>query len=84
MSYTSHRFPINIFGSDASVRRWRVTDSNHSLFTRDNPVVNPTKIKARCVEPMDCLPVAKQPEGPVWTGEIKLDGWRMELLKARR
>jgi bifunctional non-homologous end joining protein LigD len=30
---------------------------------------------------MDCLPVAKLPEGPAWTWEIKLDGWRMEAVK---
>jgi bifunctional non-homologous end joining protein LigD len=30
---------------------------------------------------MECLPVAKLPEGEVWTWEIKLDGWRMEVVK---
>jgi bifunctional non-homologous end joining protein LigD len=39
------------------------------------------KIKARFVESMECLPVAKLPEGPLWTWEIKLDGWPMEIVK---
>jgi bifunctional non-homologous end joining protein LigD len=43
--------------------------------------VSAGKIKARFIEPMDCLPVAKLPEAPIWTWEIKLDGWRMEVVK---
>jgi bifunctional non-homologous end joining protein LigD len=31
---------------------------------------------------MECLPVAKLPEGKDWTWEIKLDGWRMEAVKS--
>jgi bifunctional non-homologous end joining protein LigD len=30
---------------------------------------------------MDCLPVSKLPEGPEWTYEIKLDGYRLEAVK---
>jgi bifunctional non-homologous end joining protein LigD len=30
---------------------------------------------------MECLPVAKLPQGAIWTWEIKLDGWRMEVVK---
>jgi ATP-dependent DNA ligase len=30
---------------------------------------------------MECLPVTKLPEGAMWTWEIKLDGWRMEVVK---
>src|SRR4051794_11015808 len=30
---------------------------------------------------MECLPVPKLPEGAIWTWEIKLDGWRMEVVK---
>jgi ATP-dependent DNA ligase len=29
------------------------------------------------IETMDCLPVSKLPEGPKWTYEIKLDGYRL-------
>jgi DNA ligase D-like protein (predicted ligase) len=43
--------------------------------------VSAGKIKARFLEPMDCLPVAKLPEGADWSWEIKLDGWRMEVVK---
>jgi hypothetical protein len=43
--------------------------------------VNAGKIKAQFIEPMECLPVSKLPEGTMWTWEIKLDGWRMEVVK---
>ena len=32
---------------------------------------------------MDCLPVPKVPEGEDWTYEIKLDGYRLEAIKAQ-
>ena len=32
--------------------------------------------EAAFIEPMECLAVAKLPEGPVWIYEIKLDGYR--------
>jgi len=34
------------------------------------------------IETMDCLPVAKLPEGPGWTYEIKLDGYRLEVVQS--
>jgi DNA ligase D-like protein (predicted ligase) len=37
--------------------------------------------KLKFIESMECLPVAKLPEGPEWTYEIKLDGYRLEILK---
>jgi ATP-dependent DNA ligase len=30
---------------------------------------------------MECLPVPKLPQGPEWTYEIKLDGYRLEAVK---
>jgi ATP-dependent DNA ligase len=39
------------------------------------------KVKATFIEIMDCLPVTAPPEGPEWTYEIKLDGYRLEALK---
>jgi bifunctional non-homologous end joining protein LigD len=33
------------------------------------------------IESMECLPVTKLPEGPPWTYEIKLDGYRLEAVK---
>jgi DNA ligase D-like protein (predicted ligase) len=30
---------------------------------------------------MECLPVTKVPEGPEWTYELKLDGFRLEAVK---
>jgi ATP-dependent DNA ligase len=35
------------------------------------------------IETMDCLPVAKLPDGPEWTYEIKLDGYRLEAVKSK-
>lgn len=35
-----------------------------------------SKRKAEFIEPMDCAPVSKLPEGSQWVFEIKLDGYR--------
>jgi ATP-dependent DNA ligase len=40
------------------------------------------KTKAAFVEPMDCLPVPKLPEGSQWVWEIKLDGYRAVAVKS--
>jgi ATP-dependent DNA ligase len=40
------------------------------------------KTKAGFVEPMDCLPVSKLPEGSQWVWEIKLDGYRAVAVKS--
>ena len=32
------------------------------------------------IEPMECLLVSKLPEGPDWTYEVKLDGYRVQAL----
>lgn len=32
---------------------------------------------ARFIEPMECLPVERIPEGDLWTYELKLDGYRL-------
>lgn len=37
--------------------------------------------KADFIESMECLPVTKLPEGPEWSYEIKLDGYRLEAVK---
>ncbi|HTF42856.1 MAG TPA: non-homologous end-joining DNA ligase [Terriglobales bacterium] len=37
--------------------------------------------RAVFIETMDCMPVSKLPEGPEWTYEIKLDGYRLEAVK---
>src|ERR1700712_5696051 len=34
------------------------------------------------IQPMECLPVPKVPEGPEWTYELKLDGYRLEVVRA--
>jgi DNA ligase D-like protein (predicted ligase) len=39
--------------------------------------------QAAFIETMDCLPVTKLPEGPNWTYEIKLDGYRLEAVKSQ-
>ena len=37
--------------------------------------------EAGFIEPMECLPVAKIPEGPDWSYELKLDGYRLEAVR---
>jgi ATP-dependent DNA ligase len=37
---------------------------------------------AHFIEPMECLPVDKIPEGDLWTYELKLDGYRLVAVKA--
>ena len=44
--------------------------------------MNIQKFKARFVEPMLSLAVAKLPEGPEWTYELKFDGYRALGLKS--
>jgi DNA ligase D-like protein (predicted ligase) len=36
------------------------------------------------IETMDCLGVKELPQGPEWTYEIKLDGYRVEVLKSAK
>jgi ATP-dependent DNA ligase len=40
------------------------------------------KTKAAFVEPIECLPVSKLPEGSQWLWEIKLDGYRAVAVKS--
>jgi ATP dependent DNA ligase domain len=47
-----------------------------------DPLRSLPKTKAGFVEPMDCVPVAKLPEGPGWVWEIKLDGYRAIAVKS--
>jgi DNA ligase D-like protein (predicted ligase) len=37
---------------------------------------------ARFLECMECLPVPRVPEGPQWSFEFKLDGYRLEAVKS--
>jgi ATP-dependent DNA ligase len=42
------------------------------------------KEAASFIETMDCLPVSKLPDGPGWTYEIKLDDYRLEIVRKGR
>src|ERR1700727_205933 len=42
------------------------------------------KKAAGFIDTMDCLPVSRLPEGPEWTYEIKLDGYRLEAVRTGR
>jgi DNA ligase D-like protein (predicted ligase) len=42
------------------------------------------KQAASFIETMDCLPVSKLPDGPEWTYEIKLDGYRLDVVRKSR
>ncbi len=37
---------------------------------------------ASFIEAMECLPVVNLPEGPLWSYELKLDGYRVEVVRA--
>lgn len=39
--------------------------------------------KVAFVEPMECIPIAQLPQGPEWSYEIKLDGFRLEAVKEK-
>jgi DNA ligase D-like protein (predicted ligase) len=47
-----------------------------------DPLSSLPRTKAVFVEPMDCLPVPKLPEGSQWLWEIKLDGYRAVAVKS--
>ena len=38
--------------------------------------------RASFIESMECLLVPTVPEGPEWTYEIKLDGYRLEAVRS--
>src|ERR1700736_1400921 len=40
------------------------------------------RLRAGFIEPMQCLPVAKLPEGPQWQYEVKFDGYRALGIKS--
>jgi ATP-dependent DNA ligase len=42
------------------------------------------KTKAAFISPMECALVAKLPEGPAWTYEVKLDSYRAVAVKTSR
>ena len=48
---------------------------------KTTPAKRKLPVKAAFIESMECLPVTKLPEGPEWTYEIKLDGYRLEAVK---
>lgn len=43
----------------------------------------PLAKRASFIECMECLPVSTLPEGPLWTYEVKLDGYRLEAAFAK-
>jgi DNA ligase D-like protein (predicted ligase) len=46
-----------------------------------NKIPSPER-SAVFIESMECLPVPNVPEGPEWTYEIKLDGYRLEAVRS--
>ena len=51
-------------------------------MSRVNRVASLPKRRADFIEPMDCAPVSKLPDGLQWVFEIKLDGYRAIAVKA--
>jgi DNA ligase D-like protein (predicted ligase) len=42
---------------------------------------SPSHQAARFIEPMECLPISKLPDGPQWIWEVKIDGYRAIAVK---
>jgi DNA ligase D-like protein (predicted ligase) len=42
---------------------------------------SPSHKAARFIEPMECLPISKLPDGPQWIWEVKIDGYRAIAVK---
>jgi ATP-dependent DNA ligase len=40
------------------------------------------KVPVAFIETMDCLPVSELPEGKDWSYELKLDGYRLEVVRS--
>jgi bifunctional non-homologous end joining protein LigD len=49
-------------------------------MTKDKKKASP---RVGFIESMECLTVSKLPEGPDWSYEIKLDGYRLEAVKTK-
>jgi len=52
------------------------------LTSHNTQILDSGMAKAHCLKPMDCLAVTKLPEGPQWSYELKLDGYRMQAIKS--
>src|ERR1700732_3589555 len=52
------------------------TGATATLIVVGKTIKRPSRHPAHFVEPMQCLAVAKLPEGPDWEYEIKFDGYR--------
>jgi hypothetical protein len=63
-------------------RSFRAASAIGSLPMPADQLRSLPKTKAAYVEPMDCLPVPKLPEGSQWLWEIKLDGYRAVAVKS--
>jgi bifunctional non-homologous end joining protein LigD len=50
---------------------------------RTTPLSSLPHRKAEFIEPMECALVSSLPEGPQWTYEAKLDGYRSIGVKGR-
>jgi ATP-dependent DNA ligase len=54
----------------------------YSESLHEEPGLPKYRRTARFIEPMECLPLEKIPEGNEWTYELKLDGYRMIAVKS--
>jgi DNA ligase D-like protein (predicted ligase) len=55
-----------------------------SLRSKADTALKSSKKDASFIEPMECLPVPKIPEGPLWVYEVKLDGYRAIAVNAKQ
>jgi DNA ligase D-like protein (predicted ligase) len=68
----------------------KTTKTRHApkASPKGSPTASPKRLTtaspqshARFIESMECLPVTKLPQGPEWSYEIKLDGFRLSAVK---
>src|ERR1700740_251192 len=70
---------------DANRKRMRAGRWECFHFFRSNELpVMVQKSGVGFIETMDCLSVSKLPEGPEWTYELKLDGYRLEAVRGEK
>jgi DNA ligase D-like protein (predicted ligase) len=77
-------FQVRLVRSESSATRIWICGFGLLLFApmSAKPLRSFPKMTATFLEPMDCLPVPKLPEGSQWLWEIKLDGYRAVAVKS--
>jgi ATP-dependent DNA ligase len=68
------------FNHDLPCKLEAITSAETKVMTTTKKKTSP-KARVRFIESMECLPVTKLPQGPEWSYEVKLYGYRLEAVK---